>query len=100
MSATGVEALNDEQLLNRMMRHRADAWREFHRRYDRLIWGCITHVLGRFAATKNRADIEEVYAIFLVSLTDRDMHKLRAFDPARKIKLGTWIHRLASNAAW
>jgi RNA polymerase sigma-70 factor (ECF subfamily) len=76
------------------------AWRQFHARYDRLIFRCITKVTGRFASLLTQDDIREIYATLIVQLLSNDMHKLRSFDPARGNRLGSWIGLLAINAAY
>ena len=38
--------------------------------------------------------------MLLVSLNNRDMHKLRTFEPERGHRLSTWIGLLATNTAW
>jgi RNA polymerase sigma-70 factor (ECF subfamily) len=75
-------------------------WRQFHERYDRLIFRCITKVTGRFASLLTQDDIREIYATLVVQLLSNDMHKLRTFDPARGNRLGSWIGLLAINAAY
>ncbi len=57
------------------------AWREFHTRYDRLIYRAIHKVTQRFAAVLSSADVDEIYALFMCSLNTRDMHRLRTFEP-------------------
>jgi RNA polymerase sigma-70 factor, ECF subfamily len=76
------------------------AWREFHARYDRLIYRCITKVTGRFATFVGQDDIREIYATLLVQLLSNDMHKLRTFDPERGNRFGSWIGLLAINCAY
>ena len=76
------------------------AWREFHRRFDRLIYRCIHKVTCRFRSVVSEEDVREIYAQFLVNITNRNMHKLRAFQPERGNKLGSWIGLLATNTAW
>jgi len=90
----------DNELLARMLVREGKAWREFHRRYDRLIYRCIHKVTGRFRKVVAEEDVREIYAQFLVNITSRDMHKLRAFRPERGNKLGSWIGLLATNTAW
>jgi RNA polymerase sigma-70 factor (ECF subfamily) len=75
------------------------AWREFKRRFDRLVRHCIGHVAQRFAGAATREDEREIYAIFVLSLVAHDMRKLRAFDPALGFRLSSWIGRLATNCA-
>ncbi len=76
------------------------AWVEFHRRYARLIYRCITKITGRFASVMSPEDIREVYATLVLQLVTNDMHKLRSFDPDRGNRLGTWIGMLSINAAY
>jgi RNA polymerase sigma-70 factor (ECF subfamily) len=95
-----TETLSDEQLLERMLRKEGAAWREFHRRYDRLIYRCIHKVTGRFTSVLGSEDVREIYAMLLMNLTARNMHKLRSFDAERGNKLSSWIGLLATNTAW
>lgn len=88
------------RLVARMVAGEARAWREFQRRYDRLIYRCITKVTARFAARVSADDVHEIYATLLLQLLANDMHKLRTFDPERGNRLGSWIGLLAINAAY
>ncbi len=88
------------ELLQRMLLRQGEAWREFHQRYDRLVYRCIHKVTGRFAGSVTSEDVREVFAMFLLSLTKRDMHKLRTFEPERGNKLSSWVGMLATNCAW
>lgn len=91
---------SDEVLLAKMLERDRDAWREFHRRFDRLVYRCIHKVTGRFPSSVGSEDVREIYAQFLFGLTHREMHKLRTFDPDRGNKLSSWVGLLATNAAW
>jgi RNA polymerase sigma-70 factor (ECF subfamily) len=91
---------SEARLLERMLLREGRAWREFHTRYDRLIYRAIHKVTQRFNSVLGSADVDEIYAALLVSLNNRDMHKLRSFEPERGHKLSTWIGLLATNAAW
>lgn len=95
-----ITDLTETQLLDRMLQREAAGWREFHRRYDRLIYRCIHKVTGRFPGCITSEDVREIYAMFLLSLNKRDMHKLRTFDPERGNKLSSWVGMLATNCAW
>lgn len=90
----------DEELRGRMLLRDGKAWREFHRRFDRLVFRCIHKVTGRFRRVVSEDDVQEIYAQFLLNLTARNMRKLRQFDPERGNKLGSWIGLIATNAAW
>src|SRR5829696_7444844 len=87
-------------LVRDMLAGSEKAWREFHSRYDRLIYRCITKVTGRFATFVGQDDIREIYATLLVQLLSNDMHKLRTFDPERGNRFGSWIGLLAINCAY
>jgi RNA polymerase sigma-70 factor, ECF subfamily len=87
-------------LISQMLVGSERAWREFHARYDRLIYRCITKVTGRFSSFLSQDDIREIYATLLVQLLANDMHKLRSFDPERGNRFGSWIGLLAINAAY
>jgi RNA polymerase sigma-70 factor (ECF subfamily) len=75
------------------------AWREFQRRYDRLILRCIGKVTKRFAAVSHE-DVREIYATLLVQLLANDKTKLRSFDPARGNRFSSWIGLLAIHCAY
>lgn len=90
----------DEHLLAQMVARDGVAWREFHRRFDRLVFRCIHKVTSRFPGSVVSEDVREIYAQFLLGITRRDMHKLRTFAPERGNKLSSWIGMLATNAAW
>lgn len=87
-------------LVDRLIDGNPAAWREFFDRFDRLIYRCITKVMGRFGTKIGPEDIQEVYATLLLQLVANDKHKLRSFDPARGNRLGTWIGMLAINASY
>lgn len=93
-------AAAESALVRDMLSGSERAWREFHARYDRLIFRCITRVTGRFSTLVGQDDIPEIYATLLVQLLSSDMRKLRSFDPARGNRLGTWIGLLAANCAY
>jgi RNA polymerase sigma-70 factor, ECF subfamily len=94
-SAQGDAALMSELLLGRPR-----AWREFHARYDRLIYRCIAKVTARFALRMNGDAVADIYATLLVQICSNDMAKLRAFDADRGKRLSSWIGLLAVNCAY
>ncbi len=104
VSVPGSEVLaadwSDEVLLAQMLERAPDAWREFHRRFDRLVYRCIHKVTSRFPNSVGAEDVREIYAQFLFGLTHREMHKLRTYDRERGNKLSSWVGLLATNAAW
>jgi RNA polymerase sigma-70 factor (ECF subfamily) len=86
-------------LIEGLIAGRERSWREFHGRYDRLIYRCITKVTSRFSFVSHD-DIREIYATLLVQLLSNDMHKLRTFDASRGSRFSSWIGLLAVNAAY
>ncbi len=90
----------DEVLVEAMLVNDTRAWREFQRRYDRLIHRCITKVTRRFASIVMHEDVREIYASLLLSLLANDKHKLKSFDPARGNRFSSWIGLLAINSAY
>lgn len=91
---------SDEVLLGQMLMRRGDAWKEFHRRFDRLVYRCIHKVIRRFPQMVCSEDVQEVYAMFLLNLTRRDMRKLRKYEADRGSKLSSWLGLIATNTAW
>jgi len=58
------EDFTDQELLGRMLERDAKAWREFYRRFDRLIYRCIHKVTSRFRHTVGPDDVQEIYGNF------------------------------------
>ena len=97
---TPVEERSDEELLAAMIVNRPWAWKEFQRRYDRLIHRCITKVTRRFAAKVGADDVRDIYSSLYLALVANDRHKLRTFDPTRGNRFSSWIGLLAINCAY
>lgn len=100
LNCTCPDDWTELELLDRMLLREGRAWRQFHLRYDRLIYRAIHKVTARFRTVMGSEDVEEIYAMLLVNLNNRDMHKLRRFQPERGNRLSTWIGLLATNTAW
>jgi len=99
-AVTDSSVWTDEQLVARMVKSQPIAWREFERRYDRLIDRCILKVTRRFSAVVSADDVREIAAMLRLSLVANDMHKLRSFDPERGNRFSSWIGLLAINCAY
>lgn len=93
-------AWTDEQLLARLVKSQPLAWREFERRYDRLIDRCILKVTRRFSSGVSQDDVREIGGQLRLALLANDMHKLRTFDPERGNRFSSWIGLLAINCAY
>ncbi len=100
MCDSSLKSLSESDLLQRMLTLDAGAWREFHRRYDRMVWSCVHRVLARFRGVVPSDAIQEICGTFYASLLANDMHKLRRFEVERGNKFGSWIGLLAINTAW
>ncbi|MGO8993262.1 MAG: RNA polymerase sigma factor [Polyangiaceae bacterium] len=98
--AAKPEERSDEDLIAAMVSDERWAWKEFQRRYDRLIHRCITKVTRRFAALVGPDDIRDIYSTLYLSLLANDRHKLRTFDPTRGNRFSSWIGLLAINCAY
>jgi len=90
----------DEQLIARLIKSQPLAWREFERRYERLIDRCILKVTRRFSSVVSADDVREIASNLHLSLLANDMHKLRTFDPERGNRFSSWIGLLAINCAY
>lgn len=98
VSATVFEG--EATLLSGLLSDDPAAWREFNTLYSRLIYRCITKVLGRFNGAAHADDTREIYSTLCVQLLANDKRKLRSFDPERGNKLSTWLGLLATHAAY
>ena len=90
----------DLELLPRLLAKEGKAWREFHSRFDRLVYRCIHKVTNRFRNSVSDDDVQDIFAQFLVRITAKDFRKLCQFSPDRGTKLGTWLGMIATNVAW
>ena len=90
--------VSEVQLRDAMLTLDAGAWREFHKRYDKLIAAAADKVVSK---GRNASDaVAEVKGNVYASLLANDLHKLRSWDAARGQKLGSFVHMIAGNAAW
>jgi RNA polymerase sigma-70 factor (ECF subfamily) len=94
-----VYAGSEVELVQGLLRRDERAWRAMHERYGRLIYRCISDVLRPFASRLSSDAAHDVHATFLLALHERDMHKLRVFDPDKGRSFSSWLGRLASNCA-
>ena len=100
MNASSYKTLSDSELLQQLLSLDEAAWREFHRRYDRMIGSCVHRVVTRFNKVVASDAIQEICGNIYASLLANDMHKLRRFEVERGNKLGTWIGLISINATW
>jgi RNA polymerase sigma-70 factor (ECF subfamily) len=92
--------LTDERLLQRVLGKDQVAWNELIRRFRGLVFRCITKVAGKYDAVLSNEDVNEIFGDMCFNLLRDDMRKLRAYDPHRGAKLGSWLGLLAINTAY
>src|SRR5438105_538433 len=92
--------LPDGPLLEMVLSRDQIAWRELMRRYRSLIFRCITRVAAKYDAVLSNEDANEIFGDMCFNLLRDDMRKLRAYDPARGAKLGSWLGLLSINTAY
>lgn len=94
-----LESLSEIELRDRMLTRDEGAWREFHRRYDRLVWMQIHRLGAAFPRSLGAADLDEIHANLYAALLSNGMHRLRYWEPGKGTRLATWIALLTTNIA-
>jgi RNA polymerase sigma-70 factor (ECF subfamily) len=97
---TDCRALDDGELLRCVLERQEPAWRELMRRFRPLIYRCIQRVAWRHGRRHGREDIDEIFSEVCFNLWRDDLRKLRAYDPTRGSKLGSWLGLIAINTAY
>jgi RNA polymerase sigma-70 factor (ECF subfamily) len=92
--------LSETQLISAALERDERAWRELLSRYRNLIFRCIQKVAVRYRAILSSEDAEEIFGELCLQLIRHDMFRLRAFDPARGSRLGSWLGLLAAHATY
>jgi RNA polymerase sigma-70 factor, ECF subfamily len=101
--ATQEDLVNEEDemaLVRGLIAGEPTSWREFTKRYARLIESCIARVTVRFPGLLSAEDIREVYALFCLNLLANDRRRLRSFDPSKGMRLGSWFGLIAVHTAY
>jgi RNA polymerase sigma-70 factor, ECF subfamily len=93
-------ALTDMRLLDAVLAQDEIAWRELIRRFRGLIYRCITKVLCKYESVLSNEDVNEIFSEVCLNLLRDDMKKLRAYDPSRGSKLGSWIGLISINTSY
>jgi RNA polymerase sigma-70 factor (ECF subfamily) len=98
--AASAELKQEAAFVSRLVADEPSAWREFNSIYAAALHRAIGRILSRFGAVTGSDDVREVYAKLCLSLIARDKQKLRAFDPTRGARLGSWLTRMAMQATY
>jgi RNA polymerase sigma-70 factor, ECF subfamily len=99
-TSSDLAALPDLSLLGEVLEGDEHAWRELLRRFRGLIFRCVGRVLCKYESVVSSEDINEVFSEVCLNLLRNDMKKLRAYDPERGSKLGSWIGLIAINTTY
>lgn len=97
---TSYRTIPDGPLLAAVLGRDQVAWKELIRRYRALVFRCITKVAAKYDAILSNEDANEIFGDMCFNLLRDNMRKLRAYDPARGAKLGSWLGLLAINTAY
>ena len=100
MAIKSYQSMSDPALLDEVLIRDQAAWRELLRRFRGLMIRCISKVAGRYSKILSNEDTSEIFSDLCVGLLRDDMHKLRAYDPSRGMKLSSWLGLLAINTAY
>jgi RNA polymerase sigma-70 factor (ECF subfamily) len=92
--------MTDGALLGAILGKNEPAWRELLRRFRPLVFRCINKVACKYDALLSSEDANEIFGEVCFNLLRDDMRKLRAWDPARGSKLGSWLGLIAMNTAY
>jgi RNA polymerase sigma factor (sigma-70 family) len=89
------QARSELRLLAGVLRGDRKAERAFVERFVPVIEGCVR----RFGRNKRVSvqDLEDMIGEVWLSLWENDKHRLRRFNPAREVRVSTWIGVLARN---
>jgi RNA polymerase sigma-70 factor (ECF subfamily) len=99
-TAPAYRDLADGPLLHQVLQRDAEAWNELVRRFRSLIFRCITKIASKYDAVLSNEDVNEIFGDVCFNLLRDDMRKLRAYDPLRGAKLGSWLGLIAINTAY
>jgi RNA polymerase sigma-70 factor (ECF subfamily) len=94
------QTLTETQLISAVLGRDERAWNELLSRYRNLIFRCITKIAVRYRAILSNEDANEIFGELCEQLVRDDMHKLRAFNPERGSRLGSWLGLLAAHATY
>src|SRR5437868_11811632 len=100
MNPVMYRTMLDGPLLEQVLVKDRDAWNELVRRYRSLIFRCITKVAAKYDAVLSNEDANEIFGDMCFNVLRDNMRKLRAYDPARGAKLGSWLGLLSINTAY
>src|SRR5512143_2257334 len=96
---TSTERQQELQLLSAVLEGDRRASRSFFERYNCTIEMCVRKVLRHNQRRPTDDDVRDLVADVWLALMEDDKRPLRRFDPARRIRVATWVGLLARNKA-
>lgn len=99
-STIAATAEDEMSLVSGLVAGDEGSWREFSRRYTRMLEACIARVTFRFPGLVGPEDVREIYALFCLNLLANDRHRLRSFDPSKGMRLSSWFGLIAVHTAY
>jgi RNA polymerase sigma-70 factor, ECF subfamily len=97
IQGASIERLEELALLNAVLEGDRVAGHSFVQRYTFTIESCVRSVFHRRRLSVTEDDVRDMVSDIWVSLLEDDKKPLRRFDPARDIRVATWISLLARN---
>ncbi|MCM8780371.1 MAG: RNA polymerase sigma factor [Candidatus Omnitrophica bacterium] len=90
--------MNDLEFVQRCVKSDTDAWNEFARRYSRLIYSCIYHILKtKTTSFINLDTVKDIFQDVLFSLVRDDYRKLKSFKAKNGCSLASWLRQVTIN---
>ena len=89
--------MDDLEFVQRCVKGDTQARAEFIKRYSRLIYGYIHHVLGAKGFKSPSDHVDDIFQGFIAFLLDENCKKLRVFKAKDGCTLATWIRYLSIN---
>ena len=89
--------MDDLEFVHQFIKGESQARDQFIKRYSRLIYNYIHHVLGVKGFKDPAGHADDIFQGFIAFLMDEDCRKLRAFKARNGATLATWIRYLTIN---
>lgn len=89
--------MDDLEFVLQFVKGENQARDQFIKRYSRLIYNYIQHVLGEKGFKDSSSHADDIFQGFIISLIDEDCKKLRVFKAKNGATLATWVRYLAIN---
>lgn len=89
--------MNDLEFVRQFVKGENQARDQFIKRYSRLIYNYIQHVLALKGFKDSSSHADDIFQSFIIFLIDEDCKKLRAFKARNGATLATWIRYLTIN---